>query len=119
MFEHIDAKKTLLDSKRSLPNYTVKSLRAIVRGAMLHVIFVGIHPFIDGNGRTSRLLLNLELMKTGYPPMIIKVENRLAYYNALDKAHTTEIYDDFIALVATEVESSLDLYISAINCSES
>lgn len=100
-------------------NGEAQSFHAIVRGAMLHVIFVGIHPFIDGNGRTSRLLLNLELMKAGYPPIIIKVENRLAYYNALDKAHTTEVYDDFIALVAAEVESSLDLYISAINCSES
>ena len=85
------------------------------RGAMLHAIFVGIHPFIDGNGRTSRLLLNLELMKDGFPPVIIKVENRLAYYEALDKAHTTEDYDEFISLVEGEVEDSLDLYLKAIN----
>ncbi|KOP79810.1 cell filamentation protein Fic [Lysinibacillus sp. FJAT-14745] len=91
-----------------------QSLHPIERGAMLHAIFVGIHPFIDGNGRTSRLLLNLELMKSGYPPIIIKVENRLAYYNALDKAHTTEDYRDFIELVATEVESSLNLYLSTV-----
>lgn len=87
----------------------------ITRGAMLHAIFVGIHPFIDGNGRTSRLLLNLELMKDGFPPVIIKVENRLAYYEALDKAHTQKDYDDFIQLVATAVEDSLDLYLSALN----
>ena len=43
-----------------------QSLHPIVCGAMLNAIFVGIHPFIDGNGRTSRLLLNLELMKSGY-----------------------------------------------------
>lgn len=90
------------------------SLHPIVRGAMLHTIFVGIHPFIDGNGRTSRLLLNLELMKSGYPPIIIRVENRLTYYNALDKAHTELDYTDFIQLVAEEVENSLDLYLSAI-----
>lgn len=89
-------------------------LHPVTRGAMLHAIFVGIHPFIDGNGRTSRLLLNLELMKDGFPPVIIKVENRLAYYEALDKAHTTEDYDDFIQLVAKEVEDSLDLYISVL-----
>ena len=68
----------------------------------------------DGNGRTSRLLLNLELMKAGYPPIIIRVENRLAYYNALDKANASENYEDFIELVAKEVEASLDLYLSAI-----
>ncbi|MNI43160.1 Adenosine monophosphate-protein transferase SoFic [compost metagenome] len=92
--------------------HDAQSLHPIERGAMLHVIFVGIHPFIDGNGRTSRLLLNLELMKSGYPPVIIKVENRLAYYNALDKALTSEDDRDFIELVATEVESCLDLYLS-------
>ncbi|WPK13118.1 Fic family protein [Lysinibacillus louembei] len=92
-----------------------QQLHPITRGAMLHVIFVGIHPFIDGNGRTSRLLLNLELMKNGYPPIVIKVENRLAYYNALDKSHVMKDYQDFIMLVASEVEASLDLYLSAIN----
>ena len=68
----------------------------------------------DGNGRTARLLLNLELMKEGYPPVIIKVENRLTYYDALDKAHTTEDYSDFISLVEAEVEDSLNLYLQAI-----
>jgi len=91
-----------------------QSMQPIERGAMLHALFVGIHPFIDGNGRTSRLLLNLELMKAGYPPVIIRVENRLAYYSALDKAHTTEDYSDFIQLVAEEANASLDLYLSAL-----
>lgn len=89
-------------------------LHPITRGAMLHVIFVGIHPFIDGNGRTSRLLLNLELMKEGFPPIIIKVENRLQYYETLDKAHTEKDYGDFIQLVAKEVDDSLDLYLNVI-----
>jgi Fic family protein len=92
-----------------------KLLHPVARGAMLHAIFVGIHPFIDGNGRTSRLLLNLELMKDGFPPIIIKVENRLAYYEALDKAHTQKDYKDFIHLVSKEVEDSLNLYLSALN----
>lgn len=91
------------------------NLHPIVRGAMLHAIFVGIHPFIDGNGRTSRLLLNLELMKEGFPPVVIKVENRLAYYEALDKAHTLNEYDDVIQLVAKEAEDSLDLYLHVLD----
>lgn len=90
------------------------SLHPVERGAMLHAIFVGIHPFIDGNGRTARLLLNLELMKAGYPPVVIKIENRLAYYEALDKAHTTGDYTDFMTLVGAEAEDSLDLYLQAI-----
>lgn len=89
-------------------------LHPVERGAMLHALFVGIHPFIDGNGRTSRLLFNLELMKSGYPPVIIRVENRLAYYSALDQAHTTQECQAFIQLMVKEVEASLDLYLSAV-----
>ena len=51
-------------------------------------------------------------MKEGFPPVIIKVANRLEYYDALDKAHITKDYNDFIQLVATEVEDSLNLYLS-------
>lgn len=89
-------------------------LHPIKRGAMLHTIFVGIHPFVDGNGRTARLLLNLELIKEGFPPIIIKVENRLEYYETLDKALITEDYSDFISLVEKEVNDSLNLYLDAI-----
>ena len=60
-------------------------MHPIERAAKVHANFVGIHPFIDGNGRTSRLLMNLELMKASYPPCVITVENSLAYYEALDQ----------------------------------
>lgn len=51
-----------------------KDLHPVVRACYLHGEFVKIHPFIDGNGRTARLLLNFELIKSGYPPIIIKNE---------------------------------------------
>jgi Fic family protein len=89
-----------------------QKLHPVQRATLLHGDFVKIHPFVDGNGRTARLLLNFELMKKGYPPVIIKKEIRSKYYDALDLAHTTGNYEDFIHLVARCVEASLDLWLS-------
>ena len=75
------------------------SYHPIIRAALLHGELVKIHPFVDGNGRTSRLLMNLDLMNHGFNPVIIKKEDRLKYYEALDKAHTTGNYTDFIKLI--------------------
>lgn len=86
----------------------------IVVAALLHGEFVKIHPFIDGNGRTSRLLMNFEAIKNGYPPIIIKNDVRLQYYESLDKAHITGDYTDFVKLVAKAEEESLDLYLKVI-----
>ena len=87
-------------------NYnTWNEYHPIIKAALLHGELVKIHPFVDGNGRTSRLLMNLDLMNSGYNPVIIKKESRLKYYEALDKAHTTGNYTDFVKLVTKlEVE---------------
>ena len=85
-------------------NYnTWNKYHPIIKASLLHGELVKIHPFVDGNGRTSRLLMNLDLMNSGYLPVIIKKESRLKYYEALDKAHTTGNYTDFVKLV-TELE---------------
>ena len=76
-----------------------KKYHPIIRASLLHGEFVKIHPFIDGNGRTARLITNLSLMSSGFLPVIIKKEDRLEYYNYLDKAHTTGDYTDFIKLI--------------------
>jgi Fic family protein len=86
----------------------------VVRAALLHGEFVKIHPFIDGNGRTARLLLNLVLMSNGYPPIVIKKESRLAYYEALDTAHTTLNYFKFVQLIATLVFEAEQLWLKII-----
>jgi cell filamentation protein, protein adenylyltransferase len=91
-------------------NNEAQKLHAIERACRVHVDFVGIHPFSDGNERTSRLLMNFELMKNGFPPVVFKVENRLAYYDTLDKAHTLGDYTDFISLVSMLVENSFETY---------
>lgn len=86
----------------------------VVRATLLHGEFVKIHPFIDGNGRTSRLLLNFELMKDGYTPIIIKKERRARYYEVLDHAHTTMDYAPFIEFVAEAVIESEMLWLSLL-----
>jgi Fic family protein len=89
-------------------------LHPVESAARLHVDFVGIHPFVDGNGRTSRLLMNFELMRRGFLPVIIPVENRLAYYDALDTAHTRGDYSLFIELVASLEQSTLERYLRIV-----
>jgi len=86
----------------------------VIRATLLHGEFVKIHPFIDGNGRTSRLLLNFELMKKGYTPIIIKNEDRAIYYDVLDLAHTTMNYEPFIQLVSKLLVESEKLWLSVL-----
>lgn len=87
----------------------------VVRATLLNGEFVKIHPFIDGNGRTSRLLLNFELMKNGYPPIIIKNAERARYYDVLDLAHTTMNYQPFVKLVSELVIESAKLWLSVLD----
>lgn len=89
-------------------------LHPVECAARLHVDFVGIHPFVDGNGRTSRLLMNFELIRRGYLPVIIPVEQRLRYYDALDTAHTRGDYDLFIELVSGLEQATLERYLRVI-----
>lgn len=90
-------------------------LHPVEKAAKVHTDFVKIHPFIDGNGRTARLLLNLELMKHGYPPIVIKNEKKIDYYIAIDKAHTEGDYNNFIQIVVDEMNNSLDLYLELLD----
>ena len=96
-------------------NSEAHKLHPIERAAKVHADFVGIHPFIDGNGRTSRLLMNLELIKAGYPPCVITVENRLAYYEALDQWMAYGKTEAFIQLVSAAVLEGFKPYQVVLN----
>lgn len=86
----------------------------IKRVAIFHADFEKIHPFPDGNGRTGRLLMNLELMKAGYPITIIRKEERDNYYNALEKTHSSNDYEDIISFIEKNVEKSFEFYFEHI-----
>lgn len=79
-----------------------------------HFKFVSIHPFIDGNGRTARLLMNLLLMQVGYPPAIIRKEDRSVYINSLEKGQIKNELDDYYNLMYEAIDRSLDLYLETV-----
>ncbi len=76
-----------------------------------HLKLVTIHPFSDGNGRTARLLMNLKLMRGGYPPIIIHPEHRPDYIDSLEKAQLSGDNTDFRYFLLDRLESSLDEYL--------
>lgn len=94
-----------------LEKYAHSEEHIIPKMARFHIEFEGIHPFIDGNGRTGRLLVNLELMKAGYPPIDIKFTDRIAYYNAFDEYHTKNNLAPMTNLFARYVDERLEYYL--------
>jgi len=91
-------------------------LHPVIMAAELHVRLVTIHPFVDGNGRTARLIMNLELLRNGYPIAILKGGNddRQIYYNTLQMAQVQDNKQPFINLVADTVKQALIKYLELL-----
>ncbi len=87
----------------------IGSMDPIAVASAAHAWFVQIHPFADGNGRTGRILLDLLLMRSGYPIAIITREDRLRYYEALEESQSSDL-SPLIYLVYESVEDSLEAY---------
>lgn len=111
--KHEPVQRHLIQPKMEqlLESYRNSTEHIIPRLARFHIEFDGIHPFIDGNGRTGRLLVNLELMKAGYPPIDIKFTDRVAYYNAFDEYHVDDNLDAMEKSFAGYVNTRLDSYL--------
>jgi Fic family protein len=91
-----------------------RTLHPVELAAEAHYRLVTIHPFIDGNGRTARLLMNLILISHGYPPAIISKRDRLAYISSLEKAQLGGSLDDYLKIISKAVDRSLNIYLKAI-----
>ncbi len=99
------------EMERLMARYAESAEHIITKLARFHIEFEGIHPFIDGNGRTGRLLVNLELMKAGFPPIDIKFTDRKAYYDAFDAYYGKKDLSPMEKLFASYVDERLDQYL--------
>lgn len=91
------------------------SMHVIERTALFHLEFEAIHPFVDGNGRTGRLLINLELIKEGYLPINIKYGDRKRYYECFTSFHTKGNDPcEMIDLITQLLEEELSRYLEIV-----
>ena len=88
-----------------------KDLASIEKAAWIHAEFVKIHPFSDGNGRTSRLMMNYILMESGYPPVDIAKESKAEYFKALDYYATVGDIKPFVQIVTDGLNIQLDIFL--------
>ena len=91
-----------------------ETMNPIERIARFHLEFEGIHPFIDGNGRTGRLLLNLDLIQNGYPAINVKFADRKTYYAAFDEFYKNDNAEPMVEIVAEYVIERIKQYLEIL-----
>lgn len=90
-----------------------KDMHLVALAAHTHHFFIAIHPFIDGNGRTGRLLLNFMLMKSGFPPICVKKEEKIKYTDYLEQARDGDI-TNFLNFIVEKIEESYNKLVDTI-----
>ena len=114
--QHEPVQPYLIEPKMEqlLYDFAASTEHIVTKLARFHIEFEGIHPFIDGNVRTGRLLVNLELMKSGFPPIDIKFTDRIAYYNAFDEYYVKHNLSLMENLFAGYINARLDMYLDML-----
>ena len=114
--QHEPVQPYLIEPKmeQMMHDFAASTEHIVTKLAQFHIEFEGIHPFIDGNGRTGRLLVNLELMKAGLPPIAIKFTDRIAYYNAFDAYYARHDISAMENLFAGYLKARLDMYLDML-----
>jgi len=112
IFKYTDPQDVSAEMQELMKWYVESDLHPVVKAAFLHYKFVCIHPFDDGNGRVSRLLMNYHLMKNSYPPIIIKSEKRKIYFTSLMQADQGDL-ETFAEYIGAQLIESLNLAIKA------
>jgi len=119
----IAGSRTILPNPMKVPDLMGQFIKWLADASDLHPVelaaeahfqLVTIHPFVDGNGRSARLLMNMLLLMQGYPAAIIRKRDRLAYISALEQAQTGGSKDDYVRLIQRAVNRSLDIYLKAL-----
>ncbi len=96
-------------------NKNPDKLPRIAHVAVSHADFEGIHPFVDGNGRVGRLLVNWMLMKEGYPPIIIEVRERKKYFGLLEEAQVKNNPAPLVWFFKRKLSQAFDFYLSRVD----
>jgi Fic family protein len=100
--------REVMDAMEQWERWSVSNASAppLLRAAVLHAWLEHIHPFVDGNGRVGRAITNLELVRAGYPPIIIRRKDRDQYLDALARADEADL-GPFIDIIATRTDHAL------------